>query len=123
MSIITFGLSADTLVTLGYGGELAAVVEDALLDIPELKGRRPKITVERREEELYEEYCVYAKISKVNEKVPIKLIEDKICIKFNKLTNVNVVVKDISVQQKKNKNNEIVIEVKCLTPKQPKKFK
>lgn len=123
MSIITFGLAANTLVTLGYGGQLAEAIEEALQEIPGLRGRRPKITVERREEDLYEEYCVYAKISKVNKKVPVKLIEDKICIKFNKLTNVNVVVKDISIEQKKNKNNEIIIEVKCLTPKQPKKFK
>ena len=123
MSIITFGLAANTLVTQGYGGQLAAAVEDALLEIPQLKGRRPKITVNRDDQELYEEYCVTAKISSVNKQVPRQLIKDKICKKFSKLTNVNVVVKDIFIHQKKNKNNEIIIDVRCLTPKQPKKFK
>ena len=33
MSITTFGLAANTLVTQGYGGVLAVAVEDALLEL------------------------------------------------------------------------------------------
>lgn len=123
MSITTFGLAANTLVTQGYGGILADAIEDALLELPALRGRRPKITIAKQENELFEEYCVTAELKNVNDKILKQPIKDSICKKFNSLTNFNVIIKDISINTKKNANSEIIINVKCLTYKQPKKFK
>ena len=63
------------------------------------------------------------RLKSINNEELVPSIKNAIIKKLSTSTRVHIDIKNISVNHRKNENNEIVIEVKCLTYRQPHKFR
>jgi len=122
--IVTKGYGSGLIVSRGYGAAVAAAVDEAL-GITFRGGRLPVIKhYEKRKQEEPEEcdnYIITVSLEQVNDKI-IYSIKDQIVACVEKDEELKVVVDDVSVTNDSTKLDQVIIEVKCLTPKQPKKY-
>jgi len=127
MSLLTFGFGGPITGIIASG--LTGVIADAIDEELRRLGRKPEtptkaiLKQKKRLGDEYEEYFITAELKKVNNDKLVLPIKNAIIKKIYDSTDINVTVKDISVNHRKNENNEIVIDVTCLTYKQPRKFR
>tara|TARA_Y100000310_G_scaffold342477_1_gene445919 strand:+ start:1275 stop:1667 length:393 start_codon:yes stop_codon:yes gene_type:complete len=127
MSLITFGFGGNItgLIALGLTGEVQVIIDAELQRLGKKPDAPTKAVLKRklRIDDEFEEYLISAELKSINDEELVPSIKNAIIKKLSTSTRVHIDIKNISVNHRKNENNEIVIEVKCLTYRQPRKFR
>ena len=117
MSVITKGFNANTVITRGFFSKLKAAVDVAI----ESRGRRPEYKKKKKEKCI--EYHITVELLTVNQEDVRPIIKNKLITECERDIDLHANLQSINVNYKDNARDEIVIKVKCLTEKQPRRKK